>query len=127
MPNGNKLKSTHQGLLPIEELPLAARLAYKLPGLASHSLLSIAQLCDGGCTAIFNNKKCYILYNGKLLLSGPRDPTTKLWRIPIKTKIQQQHINLLMLPSDTDNQPVTTEGVTPTYHANNAFATKTKS
>ena len=52
------------------------------PSLASGSLLSVGQLCDVGCYAVFYNHFVNIFYNNHLILSGSRtDKTNGLWSI----------------------------------------------
>ena len=80
LPNKQTLQSTHEGTLNIPELPIQARRAHIFPHLASGSLLSIGQLCDAGCSALFDKHKLYIFYNGKIILQGTRQQS-KLWTI----------------------------------------------
>ena len=49
----------------------------------------LGKLCDEGCGAWFEHKKVTIYdKNGKELIQGPRDPTTKLWKLNIgETKL----------------------------------------
>ena len=65
LPNNNKIKAT-------------------VPGLTNESLLSIGQLCDNGCLALFDRYKLYIFKNGKIILSGNRNLTDGLWDVPFK-------------------------------------------
>ena len=44
-PDGAYISSTHTCSLKIPSLPPKARLAHVIPGLASHSLLSVVRLC----------------------------------------------------------------------------------
>ncbi|KAL7479932.1 hypothetical protein ACHAW6_007837 [Cyclotella cf. meneghiniana] len=83
MPDGEAIHSTHEGYLPIDDLPDEATLAHKVPGLAHLSLVSIKQLCDHGCYAIFTKKDCQIFYKGKLILVGHRHKATGLWIVPL--------------------------------------------
>ena len=53
-PNGTHMKSTHEGELPLDKLPMNARRAHRVPALASYSLISVPQLCDAGCDVIFS-------------------------------------------------------------------------
>ncbi|ACI66000.1 predicted protein [Phaeodactylum tricornutum CCAP 1055/1] len=55
------------------------------PGLASHPLLSIGQLCNDGCTATFSATRLNIHHGDTLLLSGTRAPTTGLWYLDLET------------------------------------------
>ena len=50
--NGQKVISTHEGLIDVPDLPARARNAHILPGI-KHSLLSIVRLCNAGCEVIF--------------------------------------------------------------------------
>ena len=43
--------------------------------------MSIEQLCDSGCTATFANKSAVITREGKTVITGHRNPTTKLWEL----------------------------------------------
>jgi hypothetical protein len=73
--------STHEATLPIPGLPPAARKVHIVPDLASHSLLSIGQLCDAGCTVSFTATDCTIQYDDVVVLHGKRPATTGLWHI----------------------------------------------
>jgi hypothetical protein len=53
-PNGTIMYSTHTAELDIPHLPLAARQVHIVPNLASHTLLSIGQLCNTGYDITFN-------------------------------------------------------------------------
>jgi hypothetical protein len=80
-PNGTVMYSTHTAELDIPALPLAARMVHIIPDLQPHSLLSMGQLCDAGCTVHFDATKVIIKYNGKPVLEGPRSTDTRLWHI----------------------------------------------
>jgi hypothetical protein len=47
------------------------------------SLFGIRVLTEAGCTVKFDSEKCVVKYNGKILLTGVKDPTTDLWTLPI--------------------------------------------
>lgn len=53
-PNGSIMKSTHTAELDLPTLPPLARQVHIVPNLANHSLISIGQLCDGGCNVSFD-------------------------------------------------------------------------
>ena len=85
MPDGRHIQSTHSGMLPLlQAVPQDAQRAHQIPKL-THSLLSISKLCDNGCEALFTEKECKILHNGRIVLRGLRDKETTLWKIPIST------------------------------------------
>ncbi len=44
LPNGDQVRSTHTCTLDLPKLPATARLAHIIPGLASHSLISVVTL-----------------------------------------------------------------------------------
>ena len=70
LPNGNKIVTTHTMTLPIPDLPLAAGQAHIFPDLMVHSLISIGQLCDHRCEALFTAKHVVITKNGKPIITG---------------------------------------------------------
>jgi hypothetical protein len=83
-PDGATMYATHFGTLTHPpELPAEARLAYLVPNLQSHPLLSMGVLCDAGCTVHFT-KDTVIIQDAKerILLRGHRDPTNNLWTLP---------------------------------------------
>jgi hypothetical protein len=51
--------------------------------LASGSLISIGQLCDHGCTALFTATTVEISFNSQIILQGNRSHTTKLWTLDL--------------------------------------------
>ncbi len=54
-----------------------------VPLLSIVSLIEIRPLCKAGCTVTFDNEKCKVFYNGKVILTGLIDPSTDLWMLPI--------------------------------------------
>ena len=86
LPDSNTITSTHTGLLQMPSLPLAARRAHLFPDLTSGSLLSIGQLCDAGCTALFNRTTVTIRSASTILATGKRAPNG-LWTIKIGPNI----------------------------------------
>jgi hypothetical protein len=81
IPDGNTMTSTHEGHLDIPALPPAATLTHVVPELSTHSLISIGQLCDAGCTAIVNRNTIDIEYEGNVVMSGDRSEATTLWHL----------------------------------------------
>jgi hypothetical protein len=77
--------SSHTAELDIPELNAAASKAHVFPGMASHSLLSVGQLCDEGYRVTFKQAAVTICDSEKSqILSDPRDLNTGLWRINLK-------------------------------------------
>jgi hypothetical protein len=80
-PNGSVMYSTHEAELDMPMLPLAARQVHIVPALHPHSLMSIGQLCDNGCTVEFNSNSVNIQHNGTTVMRGSRTTDTRLWHI----------------------------------------------
>ena len=89
IPNGSIMKSTCTSKLAIPNLPLAATHAHGFKHLASGSLLSVGQLCDHGCTAIFDKHQVHIFKSAQVtiqqrsppILTGYCTAHDKLWSV----------------------------------------------
>jgi hypothetical protein len=80
------MESSHTADLDIPELNADASKAHGFPGMAHQSLISVGQLCDEGYIVTFWWDTVTICNsNNAKLLSGPRDDTTGLWRINLKS------------------------------------------
>ena len=86
LPNGVCIQNTHETHLPIPQLPESARLARIFPELSSVSLISISQLYNAGCIAIFDKQKVTISLKAKVILSGVRNFKNGLWEIDLTQK-----------------------------------------
>ncbi len=49
-----------------------------VPSLKIASLIGIQTLCKAGCKVVFDDKKCEVIYNKKVILTGSKDPSTDL-------------------------------------------------
>jgi hypothetical protein len=58
--------------------------AHVIPALTNSSLVSIGQLCDASCKAIFDATQVIITHKNQLIISGQRDKRTGLWQLPLK-------------------------------------------
>ncbi len=85
--NGERVQSTHTCTLDLPKLPAAARNAHIIPGLASHSLLSVVTMCNAGCTVTLTKIRCSIVYPGRTIVCGHKCMQTGLWMI----LLQQAH------------------------------------
>ena len=74
--------STHMCDIIIPGLPTTL-VGHIVPELSIASLFGIRVLTAAGCTVKFDNEKCIVKYNGKIILTGMKDPTTDLWTLPI--------------------------------------------
>ena len=77
-----RVMSTHMCDIIIPGLPTIL-VGHIVPELSIASLLGIRVLTEAGCTVKFDIEKCVIKYNGKIILTGMKDPTTDLWTLPI--------------------------------------------
>ena len=84
LPNGDNIQSTHTCTIDINALPAAAREGHIIPGLASHSLLSVVKLCNAGCEVTFTKIGCIVKHNGRIVLQGYKCRRTGLWMVPIQ-------------------------------------------
>ena len=89
-PNGIRVKyhdvniaqANHAALLKLQFLFVKARCLHLFYTLASGSLLSLRKPFNAGCTAYLNDKKFYILFQGKTFLRGVRSASnTFLWKL----------------------------------------------
>jgi hypothetical protein len=93
--NGNQVRSTHTSTLDLPDLPATARLAHIIPGLASHSLISVVTLCNAGCDVLFTKIGCTITHRGRTIMCGSKCMRTGLWMIPLQPSSQPKNcVNL---------------------------------
>ncbi|KAL7426973.1 hypothetical protein ACHAXH_000515 [Discostella pseudostelligera] len=83
LPDGRSIQSTHTCNLDIPWLRQTATNAHIVPGLIHALLVSTAKLCDAGYTVLFDTLECRDFDGPEIVLKGGRDPTTKLWRLPL--------------------------------------------
>ena len=108
LPNGKRIQSTHTCNLDIPWLPAHITEAHIVPSLSHASLISTRKFCDAGCTVVFDEEECRVYHEDKLVLTGDRDPNTKLWRLPINpiinthTNHQLNYLDLQLLPHQTN-------------------------
>ena len=80
--DGRRVMSTHMCNIIIPGL-LTMLVGHIVPELSIASLFEICVLTEAGCMVKFGNKKCVVKYNGTIILTGMKDPTTDLWTLPI--------------------------------------------
>ena len=83
LPNNKHISSSHTTTINIPGLRDNAKSAHVLPELKSSSLLSIGQLCDDNCIAIFSKTKLHVAKKQKIILQGTRDPLNGMWNVPL--------------------------------------------
>ena len=57
-----------------------------VPGLTVASLIGIRILCKAGCTVVFTDTACHVVYKGTIILTGYKDSSTDLWILPITSE-----------------------------------------
>ena len=88
LPNGNIIHSSHIAELDLPLLPVAGREIHILPGLASHSLVSVIKLCNAGCQVDVKYISCEIRYRGKTIVQCSKDVNTGIWMMPLTSRIK---------------------------------------
>jgi hypothetical protein len=81
--NGDTITPTHTTTLNMPSLPQAARQENILPVLSQHSLLSVGQMCDSGCSVMFTASNVTVTNGDSTILTGQRDKESSLWRVPL--------------------------------------------
>ena len=82
LPDGTKIKSTHFCDIAMPGSPIILT-GHIVLSLSIASLIGVRVLCKAECTVTFCKDHCDIIYNGKTILKGCKDPNTNLWTIPI--------------------------------------------
>ncbi len=82
LPDGRKVKSMHVCDINIPGLPITLT-GHIIPDLEIALLIGIRPLCKVGCKVSFDNEKCDVVYEGRVILRGYKDPSTDLWTLPI--------------------------------------------
>ena len=72
-------------------------------GLSHSSLISTRKFCAAGAKVVFDEKECRVYYNNALVLTGTKDRTTDLWKLPINPptkpcKSSLPHMDLHLQP-----------------------------
>jgi hypothetical protein len=99
-----------RGLLPLSPLLSdTAQSAFVLDDLKTGTLVSLSQLCDDDCLAIFSKFNVKIVKNGVVIITGTRSPSG-LWTIPLNVGPPHQVNGILRL--DKSKQELATY-----YHA----------
>ena len=84
LPDSKQVNSTHVCDIRIPGLPTML-VGHIVPSLSIALLIGICPLCKAGCTVVFDNHKCDVVFQGKVILRGYKDPSTDLWTLPIPT------------------------------------------
>jgi hypothetical protein len=90
LPDGRMIKSTHVCDLEIPGLPYVLE-GHIVPDLTVALLIGIQKSCKMGCIIVFTDTACYVRYQGKVILTGYKDPSTNLWVLPITPDAIKSH------------------------------------
>jgi hypothetical protein len=80
--DGRMVMSTHMCDIYIKGLPMVLT-GHFIPNLSITSLFGIRVLINPGCTVTFDKECCTMRYNGNIILSGKKDPSTDLLTLPM--------------------------------------------
>ena len=87
LPDNTIIKPSHTGYLNLSpELSSTATKSLVYPAITNESLLSIGQLCDNDCIALFNKSSLHIFKDDKIIIKGTRNTKDGLWDVPFHTK-----------------------------------------
>jgi hypothetical protein len=88
--NGQQVMSTHMCDIHIDGLP-SVLMGHIIPDLSIASLFGVQVLTEVGCNVTFDKHQCTVRYNGKIILSGDKDPSTDLWTLPLRSVDMTTH------------------------------------
>ena len=89
LPDGHTIMSMHICNVKIPGLPTVLT-GHILPDMTKASLFGICILCKAGCTVVFDNDKCQVIFNKKVIVTGYKDSISDLWTLPILPNNQLQ-------------------------------------
>ena len=100
--NGTQVRSTHVCDIYIPGLPVMLK-GHIVPSLNVASLIGIRPLCKAGCVVTFDDNKCDVIYDGKVILRGYKNKSTDLWTLPIPPPLTSHgmHNNATLEPQIT--------------------------
>ena len=87
---GKDTTTKHTGTVPLSPtLSQQAQQGNILNGIATGSLISIGQLCNDDCIAIFTKHHVKILKDNKIIITGTINDQNGLWNIPLTLRPSQ--------------------------------------
>ena len=82
--NGETITATKRVTIPLSRaLSTRAQTGHILPNILTGNLLTIGQLCDDICLALFSKDTLQIFKHGQQVLTGYLNHTNGLWDVPI--------------------------------------------
>ena len=91
LPNGDVERSRHIAELDLPQLPRAGRVVRIVPGLASHSLVSVVKLCNAGCEVGIRDISCKTWCRGGIIVQCSKDASTGLWMMLLTNNMEVNH------------------------------------
>ena len=85
LPADSIIKSMHTCEIDITHITEEAIIAYTIPNLQQHSIMSIRQLFVSGYQLVSTDSKCTFYHNNQGVLEGVKNGYTKLWILPTTT------------------------------------------
>ena len=85
------MKTTETIELLLEQWPTQMRRGFRVPNIV-HNLVSVAEICDAGGGVYFSQHGVEIEFEGETIGRGWRDPTNRLWRIPITSEGAKRNV-----------------------------------
>ncbi len=95
--DSHQVMSTHMCDIHIDGLPFTLT-GQILPNLSIALLFGIWALTEVECEVSFDKHKCIVWYNGKIILSGDKDPATDLWTLPLGSTGRTSDHNDVVIP-----------------------------
>ena len=124
MADGRIMTPTKRASLPLSDaFSRNAKIAYSFANLQSGTLISIGQLCDDDCVAIFSKYNVKILKNNKVLIRGKRTDNG-LWQLPLSTNHTVKNTSPPPTSHHAANAVIrldTTKGELAEYYGNTMF------
>ena len=74
-------------------MPRGGREAHIVPGLASHSLVSVVKLCNDGCQVDVRNISCEIRYKGRVIVQCSKNGSAGLCMLLLIDGIDKPRYN----------------------------------
>ena len=104
IPNGTTITACAKYNLQLPNVSEQTSATDNLPTFR-HSLISVGQLCDDGCTATFSKHRCTIYNkNKKPDITGSRNPTTGLYEQDMTIQKTKYHPNYKILVRNQQTQ-----------------------
>ena len=94
LPDNSTIETSHVGILLLHQsLANRAKQVQILPKLTNTSLLSIGQLCDDNCTALFLKHNLHVFKKNQLVLKGIQNYLDGLWDVTLPQHDNINHIS----------------------------------